>query len=176
MWTRLLKKLYLIGGAFVMCVMLPLSAAPTRDPAAKGNDCAACHQAGLPLLAKHPSTQTNKWSDCMDCHEKGTDDTIAGKIPGSHAHQLAGVTCADCHGSSGKAGSTVKPVAVEMDMCLTCHKSGEKMAALTAKVKPQNPHVSAHYNSDLDCNVCHHQHAKSENFCVECHSFGFKVP
>lgn len=176
MWTRLLNKLYFIGCAFVMLAVLPLSAGPTRDPAAKGNDCAACHQASLPLLAKHRPTKKDKLSDCMDCHEKGTDDTIIGIIPGSHLHQLAGVTCEDCHGSSGKPGSTTKPVAVEMEQCLTCHDSGKKVAALTAKVKPQNPHVSAHYNSDLDCNVCHHQHTKSEDFCVECHTFGFKVP
>ncbi len=159
-----------------MCAVLPLSAAPTRDPAAKGNDCVACHKSEMPLPSKHPSTKTNKLSDCMDCHEKGTDDTVITKIPGSHLHQLAGVTCADCHGSSGASGSKLKPVAVEMDKCLTCHGSGAKVAAMTAHVKPQNPHVSAHYNTDLDCNVCHHQHTKSENFCVECHKFEFKVP
>ncbi len=176
MLSRLLKKTLLIGCASFMCAVIALAAGPTRDPSAKGNDCATCHQAGLPLLAKHPSTKTNKLSDCMDCHEKGTDDTIIGIIPGSHLHQLAGVTCVDCHGSSGKAGSTTKPVAVDMDKCLSCHGSGEKVAALTAKVKPQNPHRSTHYNTDLDCNVCHQQHAKSEDFCAECHTFGFKVP
>lgn len=170
MLSRSLKKLYLICFASFLSAVLSLSAAPTRDPAAKGNDCASCHKAELPLPAKHRSTLKMKLSDCLDCHEKGTEDTIITKLPGSHLHQLAGVTCADCH------GGTSKPVAVEMDKCLTCHGSGEKVAALTAKVKPQNPHVSAHYNSDLDCNVCHRQHTKSEDFCAECHSFGFKVP
>lgn len=170
MWVRLLKKIFLIGCTSFMCAVLPLAAGPTRDPAAQGTDCAACHKADMPLPGKHRSTKSMKLSDCLDCHEKGADDTLITKLPGSHLHQLAGVTCADCHGGNGK------PVAVEMDKCLSCHGSGKKVAALTAKVKPQNPHVSTHYNTDLDCNVCHHQHTKSENFCVECHKFEFKVP
>ncbi|MBW2098891.1 MAG: cytochrome c3 family protein [Deltaproteobacteria bacterium] len=35
-----------------------------------------------------------------------------------------------------------------------------------------NPHNSPHYGADLDCNFCHHQHSKSENFCAQCHYDG----
>jgi len=45
-----------------------------------------------------------------------------------------------------------------------------------AGVKPSNPHTSPHYGMSLDCNLCHHQHAKSENYCSQCHKFDFKVP
>jgi len=161
--------------ALIFGAVLSINAAPVRDPAAAGNDCVACHKgddpkAQSPLPAKHKSTKTMKLADCFDCHEKRTDDTLITKLTGSHLHQLAGVSCVDCHGSSGK------PAPVEMEQCLSCHKSGEKVAALTAKLKPQNPHFSAHYNSDLDCNLCHHQHQKSENYCSECHRWDFKVP
>lgn len=169
--NRWFKALGLAGWAVLLCLALPAAAAPLRDAAAKGNDCAACHKAeAKPLPAKHKNTLAMKWADCLECHEKRTEDTLVTKLPGSHAHQLAGVGCVDCH------GKTDKPVPVEMDKCLTCHKSGDKVAALTAKLKPQNPHLSAHYGSELDCNLCHHQHQKSENYCAECHAWKFQVP
>ena len=37
---------------------------------------------------------------------------------------------------------------------------------------PQAPH----YGADLDCTNCHLGHMESENFCDQCHQFGFKVP
>jgi len=172
MSSRLIKSLARIGWALLCCAALPLAAAPTRDAAAAGNDCVACHKgdAKAALPAKHKSTKAMKLADCLECHEKKTEDTLITKLPGSHLHQLAGVGCADCHGKAAK------PEPVEMEQCLSCHGSGEKVAALTAKMKPQNPHVSTHYNSDLDCNLCHRQHQKSENYCAECHRWDFKVP
>ena len=43
-------------------------------------------------------------------------------------------------------------------------------------VKPTNPHVSPHYQDQLDCTNCHYMHGETENFCDQCHQFGFKVP
>ncbi|HSD42833.1 MAG TPA: cytochrome c3 family protein [Burkholderiales bacterium] len=41
----------------------------------------------------------------------------------------------------------------------------------------KNPHNSPHYGRDADCNLCHHQHAKSENYCAQYHEkWAFKVP
>lgn len=171
-FQRLFRHLALAGGLLALLWTLPLSAAPTRDPAARGNDCAACHKADAkaPLPARHKATGKMKFADCLECHEKRTDDTLVGKLPGSHAHQLAGVGCVDCHGKGDK------PAPVEMDQCLSCHGSGDKVSARTAKLKPRNPHESAHYGTDLDCNLCHRQHQKSENYCAECHSWKFQVP
>jgi hypothetical protein len=52
----------------------------------------------------------------------------------------------------------------------------EKVSAATASVKPTNPHNSPHYGKNADCNLCHHQHEKSENYCTQCHKFDFKLP
>lgn len=53
---------------------------------------------------------------------------------------------------------------------------GALLTASTAGVKPTNPHNSPHYGKHADCNLCHHQHEKSENYCTQCHKFDFKLP
>jgi hypothetical protein len=148
---------------------LSAGAEPLRDPKAAGNDCVACHGTQKVLGAKHKATQAMKMADCVECHERKTDDTLIGRLNGSHLHQLQGVTCDDCHGKGAERAP------VEMEQCLSCHGSGDKVSALTAKLK-QNPHDSKHYGTDLDCNLCHQQHRKSEDYCAECHTFKFKVP
>jgi hypothetical protein len=109
------------------------------------------------------------YKDCIGCHEKGAPQKLEGKLPGSHLHHLRGVTCEKCH------GKTAKPEEVKMKQCLTCHDA-DKLAEKTAEVKPENPHTSPHYGTSLDCNLCHHQHAKSENYCAQCHKYDFVVP
>lgn len=172
MYFTVLRRLGLVLWALLLtfAAALPATAAPTRDVTAQGNDCIACHKDGKALKPTHRITLKMKLADCDDCHERKTDDSLVGIVPGSHLHQWSAVTCADCH------GNVAKPAPVEAEKCLSCHGSGEKVAARTAKMKPQNPHYSAHYNADLDCNLCHHQHQKSENYCAECHRWDFKVP
>lgn len=86
-------------------------------------------------------------------------------------HAEKGVQCADCHGRDEK------PQAASMLKCLDCHGETSKLAEATANVKPNNPHENRHYGTEADCNLCHHQHKKSENFCLPCHPrFAFNVP
>ena len=142
---------------------------PKLLPLAKPSDCAACHGKTSPLPHGHPALANKKLSDCAGCHAKGRPTELMGKLPLSHTHQLAGVTCRSCHDNPRKA----KPA--KSTTCLTCHP-GESISAATAQVKPRNPHDSPHYGKESDCNLCHHQHEKSENFCSQCHAFKFKVP
>ena len=160
----------------VACCLLQLtaavqgvSAAPKQVPGAKAGDCGACHGKDKVLPDSHPDTKAMDWKACKACHQ-GDKMALAGKMPGSHVHQLTGVNCVGCH------GKTEKPEALEMDKCVACHGSTAKLAEKTAKVKPENPHTSPHYGTELDCNLCHRQHAKSENYCNQCHSFNFRVP
>jgi hypothetical protein len=95
----------------------------------------------------------------------GTTEAGLGK-----QHAASGVKCAACH------GNTKKPQAVPMEKCLACHGDTKALAEKTANVKPLNPHESRHYGTEADCNLCHHQHKTSENFCLDCHNrFDFKV-
>ena len=147
-----------------------LWAAPKLEQSkAKGGDCAACHVKAKMLPDKHPDTKAMNLQACKACHSKENLD-LTGKLPGSHIHRLADVQCAKCH------GKTKKPEALTMQQCVACHGSTEKLAAKTKEVKPTNPHTSPHYGTELDCNLCHHQHTKSANYCAECHKFEFKTP
>lgn len=85
-------------------------------------------------------------------------------------HAENGITCADCHSNESKRE------AVGMLKCMECHDL-EELAEATAEIQPTNPHNNRHYSIQTDCNYCHHQHQKSENFCLPCHArFEFDVP
>lgn len=85
-------------------------------------------------------------------------------------HGKAGVACEVCHGPD-----KAKPAEPTIETCTQCHALGA-LVAKTKDVKPQNPHVSPHYQDKLECTNCHRGHEASEDFCSQCHSFGFKVP
>lgn len=138
----------------------------------KAWDCSGCHKDKKVLPEKHVATKEMPYVGCLVCHipGEGNAGTLKSKIPGSHLHALKDVKCAQCHGQAKK------PEPVEMSQCVACHGSTAKLAEKTKDVKPKNPHTSPHYGTDLDCNLCHHQHAKSENYCNQCHQFDFIVP
>lgn len=159
----------LIGLLGIMIFSQTGWAAPKLLPKAKGGDCQACHGDEKVLPPGHADSRSMSWEGCRACHREG-NMSLKGKMPGSHRHLLSGVTCVQCH------GNTSKPQNLSLDKCVSCHGSPDKLAAKTAKVKPENPHTSPHYGTTLDCNLCHHQHAKSENYCSQCHQFKFSVP
>ncbi len=102
-------------------------------------------------------------------HAADTAKMEDGELGKLHASQ--GIDCAQCHENA----KTPEPVL--MEKCLNCHGETAKLAEKTANVKPHNPHENRHYGTEADCNLCHHLHKKSENFCLPCHSrFAFAVP
>ena len=160
----------------VICLVFA-SAGPAHDaaraklsPTAKGTDCKACHGSSNPLPQKHPNIAGKSLSACAACHPAGTGQALSGRMPLFHAHLLGGLTCKSCH------ADPKKPKLTEAEVCMGCHDP-EKVSAKTAAMTPTNPHNSKHYEIKADCNLCHHQHEKSENYCAQCHSnFDFKVP
>ncbi len=87
---------------------------------------------------------------------------------GADRHAEKGVACTSCHGAK-------QEIAVpSIDQCKKCHDP-KAVAEKTKSVKPQNPHVSPHYGTELDCALCHLQHDKPENYCNQCHQFNFTV-
>ena len=138
----------------------------------KAWDCSGCHKDKKMLPDSHVPVKEMPYEGCLVCHipGEGNAGTLKTKVPGSHLHTLRGIKCEQCHGKVKKA----EPV--EMAKCIQCHGETAKLAEKTEKVKPANPHRSPHYGTDADCNLCHHQHAKSENLCAQCHKFDFVVP
>lgn len=157
--------------ALVFSVSLSQNVVVAAEKAAnaKAGNCEGCHKGKKMLPSDHTDTKVMTYKDCLNCHDKTGPQRLEGRLPASHIHGLSGITCAMCH------GKTKKPSEVEMKQCLTCHNT-EKVVSKTAEVKPANPHTSPHYGTDLDCNLCHHQHRKSENYCSQCHKFDFRVP
>ncbi|WP_005032898.1 cytochrome c3 family protein [Holophaga foetida] len=157
----------LVSLACALMVGACLLAAPKRLATAKPGQCKACHS-DKPVLPKdHTDTKGLSLADCQGCHEKGSKTSLVGKLPLMHAHQMKGVTCTQCHGKG-------KPEAVDKAKCVSCHEQ-KALTEKTSKLKPQNPHESPHGYQE-DCNLCHHQHTKSENFCATCHAFDFSTP
>jgi hypothetical protein len=154
---------------FLFVAIGTLYAAPKNVVTAKPGNCSACHGKEKMLPQGHEDTKSMTYEGCKACHTKTEKTNLQGKMSGSHLHRLQGITCEKCH------GKVKKPEAAKMKQCLACHNA-DKMAEKTAKVKPENPHTSPHYGAALDCTLCHHQHAKSENYCSQCHKFDFVVP
>ncbi len=146
---------------------VPVGAAPKKVKTSQPGNCALCHGKDKVLPAGHADTRKMNNQGCKECHVDSL--RLAGKFPSSHTHALSGVSCEKCH------GKTKKPEEVPMSQCVTCHNP-DKLVEKTAKVKPENPHTSPHYGNSLDCNLCHHQHRKSEDYCAQCHKFNYVVP
>jgi nitrate/TMAO reductase-like tetraheme cytochrome c subunit len=112
-----------------------------------------------------------KLSACVDCHSTVNVSKKPGSLRSvitlSHAHQLNGVSCTDCHGEKRPAESP------DNQKCIPCHSDYKKGIVRTDKSLP-NMHDS--HMGDLDCMLCHHVHTKSENFCSQCHWWKYRVP
>jgi hypothetical protein len=155
---------------YASCASAQDAGRPKLLPNAKGTDCVSCHAGSNPLPENHPNISGKSLTDCVTCHAPGTSRELSGHMPLFHAHLLSGLKCASCHADQ-KA-----PAPTEADVCMGCHDP-DKLSTKTAAMKPANPHKSPHYGNKADCNLCHHQHEKSENYCSQCHSnFNFKVP
>jgi len=143
--------------------------APKRLANVQPGDCAACHAGGKQVLpGTHPNTKAMTLQQCLMCH-KNDKTPLKDKMPSSHAHMLSGISCQKCHGAGGAVSK------VGMKTCTACHGI-EGLAKAPAKGTDRpNPHNS-HYGTDVDCNTCHHQHAKSEFFCAQCHKFSNVTP
>jgi hypothetical protein len=84
-------------------------------------------------------------------------------------HKEKGIACSGCHKEDPPAQET--PTSV----CLSCHSKvfaeGTKADGLKNEV---DPHLS-HMTGD-QCGACHHAHKESEDLCISCHDFGYKIP
>ena len=90
-----------------------------------------------------------------------------------HLHAKAMVDCAGCHGKEAPLLDTT----VENSRCLACHGPLEQLARKSAPkdFPKRNPHDS--HLGDIACTVCHHAHAVSKAYCLDCHkTFKMKIP
>ena len=161
-------------GACVLAVAGPAAlsqAAGGAKATLKGDvpltDCSGCHGSTSVLPAGHVSPAEEKHADCSRCH-KDEKTGLRSRWPLSHTHMANDIACDECHDK--------KPFkAVPTARCRECHGGPEEMAALTKSME-HNPHESPHYGNDMDCDMCHHLHAASENMCNNCHDLRIPTP
>jgi len=114
----------------------------------------------------------------------------AGYGAGSHAEY--DVECLDCHVPTieqqvnelvvyvrGDYEIPLRELKYPKEDCYGCHEHGsyEEIVQMTAELEDTvgaNPHAS-HYG-DMECRLCHKMHKESEDYCAQCHDWGFEVP
>lgn len=141
---------------------------PEAPASPKPGDCFVCHESKEVLPQGHVDTQDMMVNGCSACHEAKAAGLWT-KIPLSHLHRLAGLSCKDCH------EDTSSPKAAGTEVCEKCHSD---IGALIEETNDLdiNPHYSPHEGKIPDCTKCHHEHKSSENYCAHCHGLDYKVP
>ena len=90
-----------------------------------------------------------------------------------HLHAQAMVDCGGCHEKEAPLPDTT----VENGRCLACHGPQDQLAARSRPkdFPKRNPHDS--HLGEIACTVCHHAHAESKAYCLDCHhNFAMKIP
>jgi predicted CXXCH cytochrome family protein len=132
--------------------------APTPQAQANNLACAGCHadyqmawQSGLHGHAGNDPifldawTQQGKPGACLICHNTGYD-------PVTGTSQAEGVTCLACHSPVPANHPTDSmPVDTSTDLCGKCHSD--------SRFASNNWMMSAHYQREMTCSVCHNPHS-----------------
>jgi len=84
-------------------------------------------------------------------------------------HGRKQLNCTPCHGKSLIPGDTENDVNAR---CITCHGTLDKIAAKsTSAINPHKSHLG-----EIGCTVCHHGHAASKAYCLNCHTYKMPIP
>jgi len=138
-------------------------------------ECASCHSY-VPGKSFGLIGQSISWGA-----PKGEDmavmkDVFASWVNSSyadHLHAKAMIDCAGCHGKDIALLDTT----VENSRCLACHGPQDQLAARSTPTDfpERNPHDS--HLGEIACTVCHHAHAESKAYCLDCHrNFAMEIP
>lgn len=87
-------------------------------------------------------------------------------FPLNGLHKKLDLKCNDCH----LENDTTKYSSAMNISCKKCHGDYSELSDYTSGLGHNNNiHASPHYE-DLDCDMCHKSHKKSQNICINCHS------
>jgi len=161
--------------------------------------CAQCHgpvATGPGWTTEVTTTaEVQVWAPDMDCTACHVMDPYFDSLQDAgllaYAHAQEGLECLGCHDDleavkqvheEAVAGEPIRELKVEMQLCFDCHvanehTSYEQIIELTSHLDSEvgaNPHDS-HYG-EMECRICHKMHKESEDYCAQCHSFGWQVP
>ena len=136
---------------------------------------------------------------CANCHPlEGYVESLQDPNLLVSLHAARGLLCSNCHERTleQRLQETVSylrhdypdpipQLRVTQDACFACHEHGSyaEIALRTTDLgitdgragnEPANPHQSHFPN--LECSVCHRMHQDSQDYCAQCHTFGWMVP
>jgi predicted CXXCH cytochrome family protein len=147
----------LLAGGITLFVAQAQTAEPPQTTLMRDVNCIACHsdiaatwetgphgKAGTdPVFLDSWNTQ-GKPGACLVCHNTGYD-------PATGTSEADSVACTACHNPVPADHPTDRmPIDTTSDLCGTCH-SDPRFAV-------ENWQLSAHYQRDMTCSVCHDPH------------------
>ncbi len=85
-------------------------------------------------------------------------------------HAKKQINCDACHGTSGNiVDDNEQPV---NSNCVKCHGPlSEVGKKATGHINPHRSHLG-----EINCTACHHGHAASQVYCLNCHDFAMRIP
>jgi len=90
-------------------------------------------------------------------------------LPLADLHKARGQSCKTCHGETLKVDDNETAV---NGQCVSCHS--RQAAPPVKSAQPIQAHKS--HLGQIGCTVCHHGHAASKPYCLNCHTFEMKIP
>jgi len=130
---------------------------------------------------------------CATCHIMDPYlETWQSAEYGAGAHAEYEIECLDCHVPTleqqvhelvvyvqGDYEIPLSELKYPKESCYECHEHGtyEEIVEMTAELEETvgaNPHAS-HYG-EMECRLCHKMHKESEDYCAQCHAWGWQVP
>jgi len=136
---------------------------PAAEPAKAAGEPAAepAETAGEP--AAEPAEEASPEAESATEQKPADANNAEAAALLADKHNKAGFDCTSCHQETPPAAEA--PTAV----CLTCHANYKDQAS--SYIDPHNAHTEF-----TNCSDCHHVHKKSENQCLQCHTFEVETP
>jgi fumarate reductase flavoprotein subunit len=113
------------------------------------------------------------WS-CTSTPKKETAAARPAQPPAASAfladmHAAKQIACDACHGTGGNVvDDNEQPVNTN---CIKCHGPLSDVAKkATGHINPHKSHLG-----EINCTACHHGHAVSKPYCLNCHDFVMKI-
>jgi len=148
----------------------PFSARLHRAHAAV-TDCALCHTVspGKSFTVNGEKKSLGAFTASQLKRVRKDTESWAASAYLDNLHARKNFMCSSCHGkglipSDTEAGLNSR--------CVACHGALDKLAAKDkAHINPHKSHLG-----EIACTTCHHAHAASRAYCLNCHTYQMAIP
>jgi len=129
----------------------------------------SCASAPKEKPAESRPAQAEKVAEAKPAEAKPAPAPAAAAAMLADMHAAKQIACDACHGTGGNVvDDNEQPVNMN---CVKCHGDLSEVAKkATGHINPHRSHLG-----DISCTVCHHGHAASKPYCLNCHDFDMKI-